>query len=224
MRGDLKMIKLIIFDYDGVLVDSFPNIYEIYKVMGKELDVKIPSNIEDFRDIYGYDFHECYKNLGMDLNKQQKAVEIFRKEIITKKPNIFNGIKDVLEWAYNRYRLVLVSSNYKEEVMQKLSDYKIDKYFSGIIGHKYGHQELDKSQEFKCVLHQYNVKKNEVIAIGDRLSDYDSAKRIGIKNVILVEYGWGYDKNKFQNNNRLVINKPKQLIDAIKNIDPIYEK
>lgn len=218
------MIKLIIFDYDGVLVDSFPNIYDIYKVIGGELDVKIPSTIEEFRNIYGYDFHECYNNLGMDSDKQKKAVEIFRKEIITKKPGIFQGIKGVLSWASSRYKLVLVSSNYKEEVMQKLSSYNIDKYFSDVIGHKYGHQELDKSEEFKTVINEYNVRRDEVIAIGDRLSDYDSAKKAGIKNVILVEYGWGYDKNKFENNNKLIISKPEQLIDAIKAIDTSYKK
>lgn len=218
------MIKLIIFDYDGVLVDSFPNIYDIYKVIGSELDVKIPSTIEEFRNVYGYDFHECYNNLGMDANKQKKAVEIFRKEIITKKPGIFPGIKGVLSWASSRYKLVLVSSNYKEEVLQKLSSYSIDKYFSDIIGHKYGHQELDKSEEFKIVINEHKVTADEVIAVGDRLSDYDSAKKAGIKNVILVEYGWGYDKSRFENNNKLIIKKPVQLINAIKTIDTCGEK
>ena len=218
------MIKLIIFDYDGVLVDSFPNIYDIYKVIGSELDVKIPSTIEEFRNVYGYDFHECYNNLGMDANKQKKAVEIFRKEIITKKPGIFSGIKGVLSWASSRYKLVLVSSNYKEEVLQKLSSYSIDKYFSDIIGHKYGHQELDKSEEFKIVINEHKVTADEVIAVGDRLSDYDSAKKAGIKNVILVEYGWGYDKSRFENNNKLIIKKPVQLINAIKTIDTCGEK
>ncbi|MFL0195251.1 HAD family hydrolase [Clostridium sp. WILCCON 0269] len=213
------MIKLIIFDYDGVIVDSFSNVYDIYKIIGSELNVKIPSTIEEFRNVYGYDFHECYKNLGMDVNKQKKAVEIFKREIITKKPDLFQGIKDVLKWAYNNYKLVLVSSNYNDEVVQKLTSHNIDKYFSGIIGHKYGQCELDKSKEFKSMLDKYNVNSNEAIVIGDRLCDYDSGILAGINNIILVEYGWGYDKNKFENNNKLIISKPMQLIDAIKAID-----
>lgn len=118
----------------------------------------------------------------------------------------------------------MISSNYKEEVIQKLSSYGIEKYFSDVIGHKYGHQELDKSEEFKTVINEYKVTTDEVIAVGDRLSDYHSAQKAGIKNVILVEYGWGYDKNKFENNNKFIIRKPVQLINAIKKIDTSFKK
>ncbi|MCB2293401.1 HAD family hydrolase [Clostridium algoriphilum] len=208
------MIKLVIFDYDGVIVDSFITVYDIYKTIGSKLNVKIPSTIEEFRKTYGDNFSECYKNLGIDKDNQTKAMKIFGEELENKNPEIFCGIKDVLSWANEHYEVILISSNYTKEVLQKLENNNIHKYFSFIDGNC----AINKSEKFKFILEKYKLKSNEVIVIGDRLSDYTSAIEAEIEHIIIVEYGWGYDRNKCPNN-KFVINEAIQLIDAIKEID-----
>ena len=148
------MIKLVIFDYDGVIVDSFATIYDIYKIIGSKLNVKIPDSIDEFRKLYGADFSECYKNLGIDIEKQKRAMEIFEEELTNKNPEIFPGIKDVLNWANNYYDLILISSNYTKEVIQKLKNYNIHKYFSFIDGNC----AINKSKKFEFILEKYNLK------------------------------------------------------------------
>ena len=212
------MIKLIIFDYDGVIADSFSTVYEVYKTIRDELDVVLPDTIEEFRKVYGYDFHECYRNLGMSPDKQKKAAEIFRREIITKEPIIFDGIKEVLSWASKHYTVTLVSSNYTDEVLKKLKNYGVDTYFSMLVGQEYKACEIDKSKEFTTILEKYNCRGNETVVIGDRTSDYIAGITAGIEHIILVEYGWGYEKHKFPDI-RFTINKPLQLIDAVREID-----
>lgn len=208
------MIKLVIFDYDGVIVDSFATVYDIYKIIGSKLNVKIPDSIDKFRKLYGANFSECYKNLGIDIEEQKRAMKIFGEELTNKNPEMFCGIEDVLSWANNYYNLILISSNYTKEVMQKLKNYNIHKYFSFIDGNC----TIDKSKKFKLILEKYKLKTNEVIVIGDRLSDYISAIEANIEHIILVEYGWGYDRDEYPNN-KFVINEAIQLIDAIKKID-----
>ena len=57
-------IKAIIFDYDGVIVDSFPSVFEVYKIIAAECGGHIPKDLEEFRELYGYDYRECLRNLA----------------------------------------------------------------------------------------------------------------------------------------------------------------
>ncbi len=66
------MIKLIFFDYDGVIVDSFPTIYNVYRVMVRELGIKkFPDTLEEFCQIYGRNYRKCYENLGIPVEKYE---------------------------------------------------------------------------------------------------------------------------------------------------------
>lgn len=113
------MIKIIIFDYDGVIVDSFPTVHKIYKEICSELGFKCPDSIKEFKKIYGYSAKEAYKNLGMTEKDNQRANALFKKLVITKEPKIFNGIAEVLNELSRKYLLILVTSNLKEEALQK---------------------------------------------------------------------------------------------------------
>lgn len=53
--------------------------------------------------------------------------------------------------------------------------------------------------------------------VGDRDIDLDIASEIGLKNVILVEYGWGYRKNKFSPD--IAVKKPKDILRAIQSFE-----
>ena len=44
------MIKLIIFDYDGVIVDSFVNVHLVYKIICKKLGKQYPEDFKDFKN------------------------------------------------------------------------------------------------------------------------------------------------------------------------------
>ena len=57
--------------------------------------------------------------------------------------------------------------------------------------------------------------------IGDRNIDFDKGVEAGLlaENIILVEYGWGYDRSKMENNQKFMVNKPSDLIPAIKYIE-----
>ncbi|MDD9149098.1 HAD family hydrolase [Sporolactobacillus sp. CQH2019] len=207
------MIKLIIFDYDGVIVDSLFAVYDIYLTIGKKLNVVMPATIDAFKKIYTDDFRECYRHLGIVDENQKKAVKIFKEELEKKTPQLFQGIREVLTWASHDYRLVLVSSNYTHEVIKNLENEGIRKYFALVEGNS----AIDKSEKFGHVLKTFDVAPDEAIVIGDRTADLLSAQETNIKNVILVDYGYGYDRTKFHN--QMTVNQPLDLISLIKAID-----
>ena len=127
------MIKLIIFDYDGVIVDSFSNVHEVYKIICKKLGKSCPEDLEGFKKIYGYSSSSCYSQLGFSEEERIKGNIIFKEEILKKEPKLFNGIIEVINNLHKNHKLALISSNYKDEVKQKLEKLGILKLFDFIL-------------------------------------------------------------------------------------------
>src|SRR5689334_14150925 len=117
------MVKVIVFDYDGVIVDSFPTIFKVYKKMCKAVGVTLPSSIKAFRKLYGYSYREAYRNLKFKRSDYPKVEAIFRKEIVQQNPKLFPGIAQVIQRLELHYVLILATSNLKREAVNKLKHF-----------------------------------------------------------------------------------------------------
>ena len=58
-----------------------------------------------------------------------------------------------------------------------------------------------------------------MVMVGDRLVDFTTAKECGINQIILVEYGWGYDKEKISEYKQIIlVHNPKDILVAVEHI------
>ena len=106
------MIKAIIFDYDGVILDSFHSLHEVYKIMCKELGKKCPEDIEEFKKLYGYTSKELKKNLGIsEGDEDMKSNIIYNREIIKKDHSLFEGMREVINKLKESHKLILIHTS-----------------------------------------------------------------------------------------------------------------
>ena len=208
------MKKAIIFDYDGVIVDSFPSVHKVYLKICDELNKRCPSDLEDFKKIYGYSSRDLIKNLDITGRDLDKANLIYKREIVKISSPLFEGIKEVIEKLYDKYTLVLISSSPREEVMQKLDRSGLSNKFKLIFASdKMG--PMRKPAAIEKTIEELNLNPEEIIMIGDRTIDYDEGFSAGIpsENIIIVDYGWGYDKEKIPR--QVFIKRPLDLLKTI---------
>lgn len=211
-----EKIKAIIFDYDGVIVDSFVSVFEVYKKICKHFQVSCPATIDEFRKVYGYNYIECLKNLGIQEKDFEEANAIYLREIVKMEHDIFEDIADVIKKLAKKYKIFLVSASHSDEILSKIEKFGLTSLFEKIYCG--ADQKTRKSDMMAGLMLENNYSSNEVISIGDRAIDYEVSKKAGIdeNNIILVDYGWGLDKSLI--GNVKVANNPKEILDLIKEI------
>jgi HAD superfamily hydrolase (TIGR01549 family) len=211
-------IKAIIFDYDGVIVDSFPTIHKVYQIICKKLGKKCPEKFPEFKKFFGYNSRNFIKNLGLTEEETRKFDEFCSEEILNQEPKFFHKIDDVIKKLKEKYKLIIVSSNTQREVENKMKLLGVHSHFNIIMGGKVG--PLKKSTAFKELIKDLNLSEDEILVVGDRVNDYFDAKEAGLNNIILVEYGWGYEKEKIPNHKQsIIVKKPLDLIKAVESFE-----
>jgi HAD superfamily hydrolase (TIGR01549 family) len=166
----------ILFDLDGVIVNSEEIWFDSLNNALKYFNLS-PINKKLFRKKYwGNDLTDTLKKLGLPY----KAIDIVNKyyQNNINKVKIFPDVKDTLLKLYN-YKIGLITNTPKKSSIILLKRFDILQYFDIILTSddvKFGKPNSEIIEK-ACKL--LNVKFNDVIIIGDTISDIKAGRSIG---------------------------------------------
>ena len=203
------MIKTILFDFDGTLVDTFPIIEEeVRKLKGIE---KI-QNIE-FNEMKKLGTKGLIKKSGIPYWKIPLLIKKLMREIRNRKDiKLFEGIASMLKQLRKRYRLGIVSSNSEENIKKILKENGVEKLFNYIYS---ASSLFGKHKNLKGLIKEYKLNLEEVIYIGDEDRDIITAKRVGVKVIAVT---WRYNSKE-----KLMKEKPDCLVSSPKELEKIFK-
>ncbi|MFJ7978282.1 HAD family hydrolase [Peribacillus sp. JNUCC 23] len=216
------MIKAVIFDFDGLILDTETVWYEAYKETMGFYKSDLP--LEHFVKCIGTDnteLHEFFKEqLGESCNIEEietRAKSLHKVKMETSQARV--GVKDYLEEAKKLgYRIALASSSTKEWVTHYLGELGLLNYFEVMITG----DEVDKVKPapdlYLKAIEVLNIHATEAVAFEDSLNGLQSALNAGLKCVIVpnpVTEALAFENHHL----RLSSMKEKSLIDVIKLIE-----
>lgn len=200
------MIKYVVFDFDGTLVDSLGLIKRLVQA-----ELKISD--KEFETIREVGLKQAVKKLDISSIKVASlafkiSLKLKRK---TDKIKFFPGMVEVIKTLTADYKLGIVSSNTKEIITQVLTRNRIEDCFEFIYSDS---SFFGKHLVLKRMCQKLEIKPLEVVYIGDEDRDILAAKKVKIKN---MSVSWGFNSKK-----RLRQTTPDFLVDLpeeiIKNI------
>lgn len=195
------MIKTIIFDFDGVLGDTYKINFEICKLFFPDLSEQQFKNYHNGNVFKSNIMTWTTDDLLKFFEKQKKR--------FTKK-HLF-PLKDVLSELQEKYQLLVISSTMDDCVKHFLDLGGYNQFFQKIYGsttHK------SKVEKFKMIFRQHNLKPNECLFITDTIGDVKEARHVNIDSIAVT---WGYhDKELLVGEKPLaVVDKPSDLLQVI---------
>lgn len=186
----IKDLKAVIFDMDGVLVDSEPVYYKVEQKLFSSLGLEIPPHVH--RTFVGLSMESIWHKIKLE-NKLDHSVEeliSLHKKLMIRgfktliDPQPIDGIIDLLQLLKkNQIKIALASSSSHELINLVLERTNLKDYFNFVVSSEDVKAGKPEPDIFLEALRLLEMEKNQVLIIEDSANGIRAARQAGIFSV-----------------------------------------
>lgn len=207
------MNKLIVFDLDGVLLDSKDCMDCSWEAVQRELGLS--TTFDEYFARIGVPFNDILKDLDVPAKLWDQAREIYFKTSAKHihLNRLFNGVDSCLARIKdNGDRVALLTSKSLGLTNFVLENYSLSGYLDCVCcpSTDPGFRGKPNPDQLFQLMLKFETDVLDTVYIGDMGSDYECAKRAGVKYIHAM---WGYGQRP--ENHRLIANSVSELPDLI---------
>ncbi len=184
------MIKAIIFDFDGTIIDSNKATVNFLQETFRYFNLRIPEK-EEITHLFGYKIPDILKQLLPDF-KEEKLQEVFEYSIklsilAVSDVILIPDVHAVLNELKKKFKMAVFTSRSKETMKMLLPKFDLDKYFVSILDREDVTHHKPHPEGILKNIEKLQLKLNESIYVGDARLDVETAHNAGIP-CILISY------------------------------------
>ena|SRR3989344_1080061 len=198
-------MKLIIFDFDGVLVHTHIMCYEIHKELNPDLKYNFSQSLS----------HGNFPELYTKAENENKIIgnpnfrSIYKDRISSLEMPV--ELKKIIIKLSEKYPLFIISSTASNMILPFLEKERIVDKFKMIFGSDI---HVSKTEKIKNLLTDYKLSPKDVIFITDTTGDIIEARECGVQS-IGVTWGLHDPENLSREKPFALVNTPEELEEKI---------
>ena len=218
----MKPFPLLIFDWDGTLVDSIDRIVNSLQFASKST-VDIDVSETQAKNVIGLGLIEAVEKLHPELNSPQHAIELnriadaYRQHYLhenTVPAPLFSGVENLLNnLRDDGYTLAISTGKSRAGLQQSIGEHQLAKYFATTrcAGENKSKPDPEMLHE---ILDELNFSAEQTLMIGDSEHDLKMASNANMKS-IGVTHGVHDAKTLEKHNPLICLNDITELSDYL---------
>ncbi len=206
------MRKGVVFDFDGVIIDSF----EVQKkaLLGSYQMVagEGSPSLEEFFSYSGDSIENIFRQMNLPLTMVEPYKKISRENLDS--IIVFDGIPEILAHLKKRgYKIGLCTGKNRERTVEILDYLKLSQYFNAVVCSDDVEHPKPAPDSLESAIQCMGLDKSNVVMIGDAPNDIKCAKHLNVKSVAVT---WGEIQRS-----RLEQEQPDRIIDAVCELEDV---
>lgn len=182
----MEFIRAVVFDWDGVLLDSLQASLNVYNGILKSLRLK-PVNMYKLRAASSSDWRTFYLNLGIREDQWLKANDLWSPLYRKEEPILFPDVKRILSFLKrNKLSLGVASNGQTERVGAEIERLGVQSFFEAKVFHEDVQSRKPSPEPILLSLKLLKVETSQAVYIGDTPDDVIASRRAGVRSVALT--------------------------------------
>ncbi|AYC31344.1 phosphoglycolate phosphatase [Pseudomonas cavernae] len=216
-----RLPRLVMFDLDGTLIDSVPDLAAAVDRMLHALG-RPAAGIEAVREWVGNGARVLVRralagaleHAHVDEAETERALELFMEAYggSHELSVVYPGVRTTLKWLKQQgVEMALITNKPERFVAPLLDEKKIGRYFRWIIGGDTLPQQKPDPAALLFVMQMAEVKAVDALFIGDSRNDVLAARAAGVPCVAL-SYGYNHGRPIHEESPALVVDDLRELL------------
>ena len=188
--------KAVVFDLDGTLIDSAPDIAHALNRATEKRGIE-PFSLYQVKEMIGGGVPQlvgrALRARGMPDDGLMPLVEEFialYRENLTTRTKIYEGARELLEQLHGEGRRLGVCTNKNHELtVEILEQLDLAKYFPSVIGEREGYPRKPDPAPLLEVVAELGASPQDALMAGDSEADVACARAAGMP-VLVVDFGY----------------------------------
>jgi len=198
--------RFVLFDFDGVIADSFALAFDVSRQFNPELDEV------SYKKLFEGNIYESLKSMRgwEDPDRSDTYFAVFAprmKDEVT----LASGMREVIEALAKEFTLLIVSSTVSISITEFLQQHGLTKYFAESMGKDVHPSKVEK---MRMIFEKYDTSAEHCVFITDTLGDMREAKEHGM-GAIGVSWGFHSHQTLGKGIPFRIVDTPAELPDAV---------
>lgn len=224
---DGRLPQLVMFDLDGTLLDSVPDLAAAVDAMLAQLG-RAPAGVERVRDWVGNGslvlvrraLANNIEHAAVEASVAASAHQLFLSHYADchALSRVYPGVRECLDWLReHRVMLGLVTNKPFQFIAPLLAEHGLGDYFRWVLGGDSLAQQKPDPAPLHWMLLQSGVAAAQALFVGDSRSDVQAAGAAGVP-CVAVSYGYNHGRPVSAENPLMVLDDLFQLVDSLRGL------